>query len=108
MGADKLKAQLSTALLKISERCVAGALAATSMVLPGQSALATTTSEPNLAASDIMRIDALAEKAAPSSEGAINLEFISTDANSGEQVARHYSHASHASHQSHYSHYSSR
>jgi hypothetical protein len=106
MSADKLKAQLTGALLDISEKCVTGALVAAGMVVTGHGASAMIA--PKASQDNTETIAAAAETAAPAAEGAINLSFVSTDPNTGEQVAQHYSHASHASHASHYSHYSSR
>ncbi|MBK8177218.1 MAG: hypothetical protein IPK66_18755 [Rhodospirillales bacterium] len=107
MSADKLKAQLTGALLDISEKCAAAALVAAGVVVvAGQNASAAIVADvPEGAA----MVQSAAIEASPQpSEGAINLWSVTTDPTSGEQITQHYSHASHSSHSSHTSHYSSR
>lgn len=106
MSADKLKAQLTCALLEISEKCVAAALVAAGVVAAGESASAAMLVD---LPGDSATVRSVGIEASPQpSEGAINLWTVTTHPTTGEQIAGHYSHASHSSHSSHTSHYSSR
>jgi len=95
---DKLRAQLPSALLRISEKCAAVALVVAGVAIGSQAANAAIPA-PNTTSSAIT---------VPSTPPAAIL--LAPASSSGVQIAdheSHESHASHASHSSHSSHYSS-
>lgn len=97
---SNLKSFLPSGLLKLVERCVAGAVIATGagMALAPNDASATATTDTTTTTPDV--------RVSPSQAGAILLYTVRTDATTGEQICQHESHASHSSHESHRSHYS--
>ncbi len=97
---SNLKSFLPSGILKLVERCVAGAVIATGagLAMAPADASATASTDTTTTTPDVR---------VPQSEaGAILLYTVRTDATTGEQICQHQSHASHASHESHRSHYS--
>ena len=100
MNEKKLKGSLLETTLKISEKCVAGALLAAGVAGISTGVVAAP-ANPELSALNAVKTSS--GTVTPSLEGAILLDIMREDPATGVQVAEHYSHASHASHASHYS-----
>ena len=96
MNKDKLKGQLPSKLLGISEKCVAVALAAAGLVAGSQ---AVSASVPTAETAPVAQVG-------PAVAGSSAVLLTMSDPATGQQVADHQVARLHASHSSHASHYS--